>query len=431
MNLRHRNHPRNHLWIPTLGAVACLVLAGCSGQGDDGAGTSDADDSAAGTPSEAAPQPETGPFEMPLVFDQTGVPIEAEVYDTAPGDRVSPKFELEGTTLVGNTNEAMIGIDLSTGESNWEHSFQAPNTTGEAFLETTNGPVLADGVAYAAGPLLLGGVPSAEVMAVDIDSGERLWTAIAPDISSNQESGNLERSWIAAASDEVVLVGQGEEPLGSTPSLTALDPDSGEVLWQARDVAVHVLLDGLIVAVHHEIGCDHLVGLEVATGEPRWTSQECTSLASIVESAQGTVLISMFSDDLDNFGEPISGLVDITTGAIAEGGDFGGADLDSVGPVVTVDLGVNTDEFSVVDAGSLESLWQLPSASTTGLNGAVGFGDAIYVTVSGPVFVPVDALTGEELADETPGKAVRVNEYGAIVYLDGELVFLAATGGEG
>jgi outer membrane protein assembly factor BamB len=169
-------------------------------------------------------------------------------------------------------SEAIVAVDLDTGEPRWSFQPHEPNNDDTDFA---GAPVL-----YTAeGRDLVGlGNKDATFYAVDRDTGESVWETQATE-PNNIRPGFASGGFIgpAAYADGVIAGGTG---VGPCPCMHGLDAATGEILWQQEAV-------GPTYAPSTEVGGVVFVGsldftlraLDLRTGEVLW-SDALTGLVS-------------------------------------------------------------------------------------------------------------------------------------------------------
>jgi hypothetical protein len=172
----------------------------------------------------------------------------------------------------GRFTEAIIAVDLDTGEPRWSFQPHEPNNDDTDFA---GAPVLFT----AAGQDLVGlGNKDAAFYAVDRDTGELVWSTQATE-PNNIRPGFASGGFIgpAAHADGVIAGGTG---VGPCPCMHGLDAATGEILWQQDAV-------GPTYAPSTEAGGVVFVGsldftlraLDLQSGEVLW-SDALTGLVS-------------------------------------------------------------------------------------------------------------------------------------------------------
>jgi hypothetical protein len=172
----------------------------------------------------------------------------------------------------GSHTEAIVAVDLATGEPAWSFQPHEPNTRDHDFA---GAPVLFT----ARGRDLVGlGNKDAVFYAVDRDTGELVWERKVTepnDIRPNFATGGFIGP--AAYADGVIAGGTG---VGPCPCMSGLDAATGEILWQQEAV-------GPTYAPTTEVGGVALVGsldftlraVDLRSGELLW-SDALTGLVS-------------------------------------------------------------------------------------------------------------------------------------------------------
>lgn len=151
----------------------------------------------------------------------------------------------------------LVSIDADTGEEHWRVEMDAPVRAGATWLPNVGSPA----------GLVIAVSVSGGVVAVDADSGAARWTA---------QLGDRMMAWVHAAP---IALG-GAVAVGEIRCFAVFDADTGEARWvrEERSRAENMATttqgvwqdDTLLVA--YPMMEQHTVGLEVDTGEVRWSA---------------------------------------------------------------------------------------------------------------------------------------------------------------
>jgi polyvinyl alcohol dehydrogenase (cytochrome) len=182
-------------------------------------------------------------------------------------------------------SDALIAVDLATGEERWVHQF----TEGDTW--TSANPVGPDADVGAPPNLFeVDGTPAVGVgdkagsyHVLDRTSGEELW-------STELTEGGLQGGVLAgsAVADGAVYVASNKA--STTADLVALDQTSGEVRWQVEvggSVAGPVTWANGLVLVADDSG--HISAFDDGTGDRLWSHEVPTRAAGGIAVVDGTV----------------------------------------------------------------------------------------------------------------------------------------------
>jgi glucose dehydrogenase len=129
--------------------------------------------------------------------------------DTTSTPTPTPTATATGEPAAGadlEVTSVLLGLDASTGERRWEHPLGALSRTGAAVV----------------GETAFVGTDAGDVIAVDMASGDELWSARAGE----------EVRLPLAATDDLVLVATTSSSATGTSELVALDAADGQVAWR-------------------------------------------------------------------------------------------------------------------------------------------------------------------------------------------------------
>ena len=406
---------RSSFGLMTLIAILITFMTGCTA-------TSDSQQDGGGSPSTPAA------YETPKSFSPDALTIESDVVTTdASGNTVNPHFVLDKTHLLGLTETSLVSIDLLTGDSEWAYEFDNTGVSGLGLLYDNWTPKVSQGVVYAArhdvaeGSGTTGDNEVASVVAVEIETGKKLWSASTPMIGEAAVRGsrNLTDARVVSVNDELLLVEAGS-------GLVAFDPSSGKILWKVDNVNA-LATSQTVVAWDGSAWSP--VGLDPASGTKRWTSGDCKGDTPVSNGAAVTLPDGRVVARLGSVSDETAGcFIDPTSGKPSGNLSISAGGLTVNGSVVYAGAQPMTTKVTAYDASSLKQLWTLPTDTSKAVINAIPFGTAVYTTVEGPEGVVMDARTGKDIAVPFKGVIAGVNEYGALVYQDETLSFYRATG---
>lgn len=210
--------------------------------------------------------------------------------------------------------DVLYALDSADGTIHWKFRAEVPNRVSESMVSDAQSPTVMDGVVFA--PVRFNifddDNPShAAIVAVDADSGEKVWRIDAPvgaefsnvtavDGTIYTTGPNLNGGWdrfvyaLAPADGSVrwrrqsTVPHNGDGHPGHTPivvdgimfvseqnGVTALDTTSGDVIWEAlphvKKPVTAMVADGtLFVGENNEPGAT-IIALDAATGTEQWT----------------------------------------------------------------------------------------------------------------------------------------------------------------
>jgi len=418
-------------------AILALVLltAACSSPAEpvEPAATGE---TAAERPTERTTPTPTTPalqaFEAPTRFEGTPARVVLPALSGNLAGDFTSSFTLAGTMAYGVTGTSVGAVDLATGETTWETPFPHASDDGVAAVfydeRRPGAPVPSeDGeTLYAAVPVSIPGVGTTprreafEVMAVEAGSGEVLWSALLDD-----EYTGLAESQKARV-DTVV---DGRVVVSLSGQTATLDEADGSALWASRDALEAVTDEAVLVTTgtgpsKGDPTYPTLAGLDPVTGERLWTigdSQDPrTSIAgtSTFDADDALVVTAYHYTGAD----PWTAVLDPATGKILRTLDV------TIGPVRQD--GENLYDVSnglrALDPETFEPSWSKGLGSGVEVENPYFFAGLVYGRAQGRGVI-LDGRTGVDVAVDIAGTFVAVNEYGALMLRDGELVFVPAT----
>lgn len=179
------------------------------------------------------------------------------------GIAATEKIVVMGDRDISNTFDDFRGYAAANGELLWTVQYPAPGK-----LDYDNTP-RATPLIYAGHAYLLGAF--GDLSCVELDTGITIWRTNLID----QFAGDPELVWGVCSSPLVVDGKLIVNPGGPEASVVALDPRSGEVLWQAPGErhAYSSFIVATLGGVRQLVGYDRasLGGWDVATGRRLWT----------------------------------------------------------------------------------------------------------------------------------------------------------------
>jgi len=171
---------------------------------------------------------------------------------------------VNGMAIVGDGLGNVVAFDVRSGAERWRVQVDGAVRGGAA----------SDGeLVFAAGE-------NHEVLAIDIDTHDIVWRA---DVFARGQSAEATRVFAApTVAGDLVIVSLVRTGVYAEPAVIALDKATGEIVWQARDVAglktgdwanvrSSVAVAGDVV-VFGEALSDSLIALDLETGQTRWSA---------------------------------------------------------------------------------------------------------------------------------------------------------------
>jgi outer membrane protein assembly factor BamB len=417
-----------------------LLLSACSSSDDDkpSAGSSGTTPAAGESASE---DPSLPSFEAPREFGGDPVPITLGALNANLAGEFTSRFTLADDRAYGVTGTGVGAVDLTSGETLWETRFpNAPDDdTGGPFYDS-RGPgapaVSEDGsTVYAALVVEIPGSGTtadsfaAQLIAVDAESGDLAWSA---DIPAGPEvyRTSAESVYVAAAEDGRVVVTRPGDGIVTDGLVAAVDTISHEVLWSRPGSVRAVTPEAVVVIAETDKEGDanypQLTGLDPSTGEVLWTSGDdsdsAVSGASMIETEMGLVVTVTPYGGAD----PHTDVLDPTTGRVTQ--PLPDVALSSPVEDGEVLYDVTGDGVRALDPGTLAVIWELPEGNRIAPGSPVFFGGLVYGRVGDGMSVVLDGTTGADITADIPGSFVDVNEHGALMLRDEEIVFVPATG---
>ncbi len=367
------------------------------------------------------------------------MPISLPAWEANLAGDVTSRFILHGDRAYGVTSLAVGAVDLSTGETLWQTRF--PDAPEEADLNVFYGargpgkPLLStDGATvYAALTVRIEGTGTrkdaivTQLVALDAETGELVWSV---DIPSGPDVNNVDES--ARVVDEtdgrIVLVRDGRVSGIVQGIVTTVDATTRKVLWSTPGDSPTVTSAAVIVSAEtarpSQANYPQLTGLDPGSGAVKWRYGDSN------ESAISGFRTAQLDNRLIATLDPYSGKDDFTiqidpaTGEIVERFPTVLANPVRDGDAL-YDAG---NRLSALNPETLQPVWSLPTEERKAPTQPVFFGGLIYGGVGNATSVVLDGKTGEDVTTEIPGTFVAVNEYGALMLQDRDLVFVRATG---
>jgi len=426
----------------TAAAIAILagttvLLAACSSAASDtgapGQQPSSGDATKAGAAS-AAPSPSRPPLATvasPKKFG-TSVPITLRAVDSNLAGDFTSRFLMVDDHAYGVTSYSLGEVDLATGATSWEADFPHADKSGDDAKLFYDGsgpgaPILSpDGnTVYAAVPVYIPGSGTTEgkavveLMAADAKTGKINWTANMT-VGSDAYTQNPNAT-VVSADDRTVIVTQADS---TGPGITAaFDITSHHAIWKTKHTALAVANGSVLVSGSSSNG-PQIGGLDVATGKRLWfghSSDSAAEVSSTVQTADGRLLatITPFSGD-----DPYVETLDPKTGKASKLSKIAAGQLSEAGD----DLLDQTESggIQIVDPGTMKPLWHLPQGDRGSLTEALAFGGLVYGRDDHGTSVILDQRTGKDATGDIPGIFVAVNQHGAIMIKDKNVVFARA-----
>jgi len=238
--------------------------------------------------------------------------------------------------------------------------------------------------------------------AVDLESGEREW---ATEVEPRGRKGVDASPTVA---DGLVVFGSGSDREGDDARLTAVDADTGDVVWRHRvgsyARSAPAVVDGRVYAG----GTEAVHCVDLATGEPRWTF-DTGSVENVTPPDE--VFAGVAVVDGTVFAATLEGLLHALD---AESGDRRwsaavGTDVRATPAVVdgTVYVGSYDNRVHAVSVADGEVRWRFDTGEFVSAPPAAT-GDAVYVGSDSGTVHKLDPADGEELW------ATAVTEDGAV-----------------
>lgn len=350
---------------------------------------------------------------------------------------------MAGDKAYGVTRTSIGAVDLETGETLWETRFpNGPDEDPGQIMYDSRGPgapVLSEDGSTVYGVLVVeipgSGTTSEsyalQLVAVDAETGDLSWSA---DIPAGPEvyQTNAESVHVVAEADGRVIVSRDGDGSGiSEGTVGAVDVTTHKVLWSKPGSAYAVTSDAVIVTAENGKANDaaypQLMGLDPASGEVKWASgnnadTSVSGVSTLQTDDSLIVTIAPYSG-----ADPYTGVLDPTTGKITK--RYPGvvlndptADGDAVYDVS------NTGDLRALDPSTLKPIWALPEGNRVAPENVVFFGGLVYGQVNNDMSVILDGKTGVDVTANIPGDFIAVNEHGAIMRVNSQVVFVPATG---
>jgi polyvinyl alcohol dehydrogenase (cytochrome) len=165
----------------------------------------------------------------------------------------------------GDDTEAIIAIGLDDGARRWSYQPHAPNNDDLDFAGAPN-------LFTAADRDLVGlGNKDGTYYAVDRDSGELVWKAVATGPGLDEEGSNFSTGGFIAATAYRDGMVAGGTAVGPAPYLHGIDAATGELVWQSRAVQATYAPSAIVNDVLFNGGNDFtLRAFDLETGDVLW-----------------------------------------------------------------------------------------------------------------------------------------------------------------
>jgi outer membrane protein assembly factor BamB len=412
---------------------SALLLTACSSSSE---GSASSQGSASAEPSMAS-------FDEPKQFDGEPVPITFRALDTNMAGNFTNRFTLSGDKAYGVTKTSVGAVDLRTGELVWETRF--PNGPDEApaqIMYDSRGPgapVLSEDGSTVYGVLVVeipgSGTTSEsyaiQLVAVDADTGDLSWTADIPAGPGVYQARGESAHVVAEADGRVIVSRDGDGYSVTSGTVSAVDTTTHKVLWSRPGSAYAITPEAVITKAGNGKAngavYPQLMGLDPATGEVKWTGGDnadtaVSAVTTLQTDAGFVVTIHPYTG-----ADPYTGILDPTTGKITK--RLPGVvlyhpirDGDAVYDVS------NAEGLRALDPSTFEPIWTLPEGNRIAPKNPVFFDGLVYGQVKNNMSVILDGKTGADVTADIPGYFIVVNEHGAIMLRNREVVFVPATG---
>ena len=378
-------------------------------------------------------------FPAPRAFGGAAVPVSLHALVANMAGDFTSRFILVGTRAYGVTGTSVAEVDLSTGTTVWESRF--PNAAAQekdSSMYDPTGPgapmLSADGsTVYAALVVDVRGTGTTadsialELVAVDAASGHLSWSVDVP-AGSEVFSAASESIRIAGIEDGRVVLTRPGDGVATVGQVAVVDTSTQQLLWSHPGTVKAVSPEAVIVVAKTDTAgvanYPQLMGLDPGTGHLLWTggTDEESAVVSVsaVQTNAGMVLtIKPYSG-----AHPYTVVVDPRTGRRKK---VDGNVL-LFQPVKDGDALYDTGSgVRALDPATLAVIWELPKGNRIAPRSPVFFGGRVYGQVNNGMSVVVDGKTGQDVAAQIPGSFVAVDNYGALMLRDGDVVFVPAT----
>lgn len=207
------------------------------------------------------PEGDTGPNGCGSIWGTPSVDVEAGLVVVGTGSCFSEDSWTEDT-------EAIVGVDLATGERRWSFQPREYNAQDWDFAGAPNLFTIGDR------PVAGLGNKDGSYYVVDREDGELVWQAEAVEPSGTGDGfafGGFIGATVVAPDDDGRLVVAGGTAVGDCPCQHGLDAATGEVLWQSDESGGTYGASGAAGGVVFTAGIDQTIrAFDLATGEVRW-----------------------------------------------------------------------------------------------------------------------------------------------------------------
>ena len=309
----------------------------------------------------------------------------------------------DGRAYVTTADGRLHALDVTTGERTW---------TYQSGVNTRGTPTVSGGTVY------IGGGDDRTLHAIDAATGERRWTYRAGD-------GRLTYATPAVVDGSVLITtGWGPDDGGFVHSI---DTATGEKQW-VTDVGAQSFFGPAVsagIAVAASVDEKRLTGLDVATGEVRWTYERpgADTFIGSPSIAGGSVYAVTTGDN----GDGVVLALDAATGERRWETDHGDGQGNT--PVVFGDAVIagthSSGLLAAYDRTSGKRLWRVSAGSAvTGSTAVTADGYVLLGTQITDQVMAVDAATGDVVWSDTLTDSVLSTP----AYDEGVLVAVDASG---
>ena len=426
-----------------LGVVlsATLLLSACSSSGSDTPrGNAD---NPSGTSGDSTSNKGSMPsFDSPRTFGGIPAPVELPALDANLAGDFTSRFTLADDRVYGVTRTSVGAVDLATGQTLWETRFpNAPDDDSGPITYDSRGPgapVLSkDGSTVYA--VLVVNIPgsgttsesfASQLVAVDAKTGRLSWSADIPAGAEVFDTSGESVHVVGEADDRVIVTRDGDGVI-SAGMVAAVDPATHAVLWSKPGDAAALTPEAVIVTAEtsesNEANYPQLTGLDPATGKVKWTSGNSVDTAVSGLSTLQTNDSLVVTIDPYSGADPYTGILDPATGKITR--RFRGVVLSAPSRDGNAVYDVsNTPGLRALNPSTFKPIWALPQGNRIAPRHPVFFGGLVYGQVQNGTSVILDGATGKDVTADIPGSFIDVNDHGALMYRDNEVVFVPATG---
>ncbi|GAB3775678.1 hypothetical protein FB382_004202 [Nocardioides ginsengisegetis] len=270
------------------------------------------------------------------------------------------------------------------------------------------------------------------VQRFDLETGEIAETVTATLPQDPGGSASDATARIAGVEGDRVVLDSWVPGAGSSHTAVVVDLANRARPWQARPAQVLTATDDLVVV---DTGTTEVAGrveaLDLRTGRRQWAALPGTLGATAVGTTDDTVTIARDDNVFPDATVTRLRLADGTPSRPVPATAWDWSCTPTTGTVTVCTLADNDqgDADRVVgwDLATNRRVWSLPTANRFAPIVTAVRGNLVYGLLDSGQGVVLDGVTGEDVAGDTGGAPMALNDWGGVLLYDGTALFLPAT----